>query len=413
MTTLNWADVYYKPLRLSKVSLLKQAASVIKGGGLYDGLTIGDTPINVDEALDIDGREQVDIHEVFDNLVRLEALTLSSCRPQLAFHIFCVTHRPRYMESYFPMVKRLDKEQRHKFHETVKSVMMHEGFDLKLLRKYDDRPPEVMHTRDLEFKRLDDLYNGSSERFADHIRSCPALGYLVAGHIVEVFFYRPDILDRLLRTGVHIHLYTDAAAYKADGGVAGGCYDTQQGCIKLVVSRLFEGFNQPAPGVAPFLHEFGHLLDFFDAAHLKQSTKSFGWMPGMRQSDDRFPPEGADIFTPEARSAFVKGKRIEMQRYDKLAAGEQVDEAAFPLGHPYVFQNNGEFLAGYLEMFFRNPHAFAAQNPDLYAAFSVLLKQDPCQYWEADFPFYVEQNRTFYRSGQRPAPHGLSLENDS
>lgn len=411
MTTVKWSDVYYQQFRLSQVSPLKQATSVIKPDGLYDGLTIGDTKIAVNESLDIDGREQVSINEMFDNLRRLELLTLSTCHPQLAFHIFALTQRPRYMETYFPLVKSLDKEQRRHFHETIQKVLLHEGFDLKLLRKYDHRAPDVMHTRDLDFKRLDDLYNGSDTQFVDHIRLQPAIGYLVAGHIAEVFFYRQDILDRLLRTGVHIRLYTDAAAYKADSGVAGGCYDTQEGCIKLVVSRLFEGFNQPAPGVAPFLHEFGHLLDFFDAAHLKQSTKSFGWMPGMRQSDDRFPPEGADIFTPDARSAFVKGKRIEMQRYDKLAAGEKAD--VFPIGHPYVFQNNGEFLAGYLEMFFRNPHAFAAQNPDLYAAFSVLLKQDPRQYWETDFPFYIEQNRAFYTSGQRPQPHGLMLENDS
>lgn len=411
MTTLKWSDVYYKQFRLNKISPLVEATSQIRSGSLYDALFVDDIKINIDEALDIDGHEQVAINDVFDNLLRLETFTLSTCRPQLAFHIFALTQRPRYMETYFPLVKSLDKEQRRQFHEKVKSVMLHEGFDLKLLRKYDHRSPDVMHTRDLELKRVDDLYNGSDTQFVDHIRLLPALGYLVAGHIVEVYFYRQDILDRLLRTGVHIRLYTDAAAYKADGGVAGGCYDTQQGCIKLAVSRLFEGFNQPAPGVIPFLHEFGHLLDFFDAAHLKQSAKSFGWLPGMRQSDDRFPPEGADIFTPEARSAFVKGKRIEMQRYDKLVAGEKPD--VLPIGHPYVFQNNGEFLAGYLEMFFRNPHTFAAQNPDLYSAFSLLLKQDPRQYWEQDFPFYVEQNRAYYTSGQKPPLHNLSLENDS
>ncbi len=410
MTTVKWSDVYYQQFRLSQVSPLIEATSRVKSGTLYDGLYIGDTKINVDESLDIDGREQVSINSVFDNLLQLETLTLSTCRPQLAFHIFALTHRPRYMETYFPLVKSLDKAQRRHFHEIVQKVMLHEGFDLKFLGTYDERSI-VFNAQGVHSLKRIETYERPIGKFRNFIPNLPALGYLVAGHIAEVFFYRQDILDRLLRTGVHIRLYTDAAAYKADGGVAGGCYDTQEGCIKLVVSRLFEGFNQPAPGVAPFLHEFGHLLDFFDAAHLKQSAKSFGWMPGMRQSDDRFPPDGADIFTPEARSAFVKGKRIEMQRYDKLAAGEKTD--VFPIGHPYVFQNNGEFLAGYLEMFFRNPHTFAAQNPDLYAAFSVLLRQDPRQYWEEDFPFYIEQNRAFYTSGQQPQMHGLTLENDS
>ncbi|MCA0455090.1 MAG: hypothetical protein LCI00_14040 [Chloroflexi bacterium] len=408
MTTLKWSDVYYKQVRWSQVSPLKQAANVIESDGLYDGVYIGDTKIDVNESLDIEGREQVYINNLFGNLVRLQSLTYSSCLPQLAFYIFALTQRPRYMESYFPLVKSLDKVQRRQFHETIQKVMLHEGFDLQLLGTPDDPPIATQAARLLRLQKIVQRERG---QLFDHMLRFPALGYLVAGHIVEVFFYRQDILDRLLRTGVHIWLYTDQAVFNVDGGVAGGCYDTQQGCIKLVVSRLFEGFNQPMPGVIPFLHEFGHLLDFFDAAHLKQSTKSFGWMPGMRQSDDRFPPEGTDIFTPEARSAFVKGKRIEMGRYDKLVAGEKPD--VLPIGHPYVFQNNGEFLAGYLEMFFRNPHAFATQNPDLYAAFSVLLKQDPRQYWEQDFPFYVEQNRAYYHSGQQPPPHHLTLENDS
>ncbi|MEP6984765.1 MAG: hypothetical protein ABI970_04155, partial [Chloroflexota bacterium] len=81
-------------------------------------------------------------------------------------------------------------------------------------------------------------------------------------------------------------------------------------------------------------------------------------------------------------------------------------------GHPYVFQNNSEFIAGYLEMFFRNPHYFATQNPSLYSSFQLLFKQDPRDYWQADFPFYVEQNRAFYKSGQRPHASGLKVDID-
>ena len=408
MITLKWSDNYYQPVRPSPLSPLPQTSTYFNREGLYDGIFIGDIKLYVDELLDIDGREQITMQSLFHSLLQLRLLEPNVSHPQLAFHLFTITHRPRYMETYFPIVKSLDKEQRRQFHELIQKVMLHAGFDLKLLGTSDDPP---LATQAARLIRLQKIAQGKSRTLLDHIPRFPALGYLVAGHIAEVFFYRQDILDRLLRTGIHIRLYTDDHSFKADGGVAGGCYDTQQGCIKLVVSRLFEGFNQPTPGVIPFLHEFGHLLDFFDAAHLKQSTKSFGWMPGMRQSDDRFPPEGADIFTPEARSAFVKGKRIEMGRYDKLVAGEKPD--VLPIGHPYVFQNNGEFLAGYLEMFFRNPHTFAAQNPDLYEAFSVLLKQDPRQYWEQDFPFYIEQNRAYYTSGQKPPPHHLSLENDS
>ncbi len=367
MTTLQWSDVFYQPVTREGTDL-----------------QVGITPIDVREDLDLgDGRDAVSIERLNQNLLKVDQYTSNSCRPQLAYHVFAVTRRPSYIESYFPIVKSLDKEARRQFHEIIRRVMLHRGFDLQLRNAQRNNVIEML----------------------------PSLAYLVAGHIAEIFFYRRDILERLFNAGVRIWLYADQAAFVADGGVAGGCYNPQLRCVQLVVSRLFEGFNQPTAGVAPFLHEFGHLLDYFDAAHLRGSAISSGWLPGLRISDDMSPSDSAEIFTAEARSAFVKGKRIEMQRYDRLADGEKAVDL-LPIGHPYVFQNNSEFIAGYLEMFFRNPHYFATQNPDLYDGFSLLLRQDPRQYWETDFPFYVEQNRAFYLSGQRPQPSGLYLEND-
>jgi len=122
--------------------------------------------------------------------------------------------------------------------------------------------------------------------------------------------------------------------------------------------------------VAPFLHEFGHMLDVCDAG-TGGMRRSEGLLPGLSPSD------GA-IYTPEARRLFLKGKRLELERYLRhhntltLARGEPP-----PIGHPYVFQNDTEFIAGYLEMFFRNPHAFAEQYPDLYEGFMALFRQDP------------------------------------
>ena len=81
-----------------------------------------------------------------------------------------------------------------------------------------------------------------------------------------------------------------------------------------------------------------------------------------------------------------------------------------PIGHPYVFQNDTEFCAGYFEMFFRNPHHLAAHNPDLHAAYAALFGYDPRRCWPQDFPFYIEQNQAFYRSGQRPWPAGITVE---
>ncbi len=365
MTTLKWSDVYYKQIHV--VRLIDE----------FERIRIGDSQIDITYPLTFkDHNDEILIDKLVRSIYRIRGVTSDTCHPQLAFHVFSVTHRPSYMESYFPIIKNLNKEATRRFYETINRVMVHEGFDLQL----------------------------SDKRGNNLIATLPAIAYLVAGHIVELFFFRQDILDRLLNSTIHILLYTDQDSFKADGGVAGGCYNPERKCVQLVVSRLFEGFNQPTAGVCPFLHEFGHLLDFFDAGTGKADTASSGWLPGMRSSD-------GDIFTSEAREALVKGKRLEMQRYERQVAKPDGTDP-LPIGHPYVFQSNSEFIAGYLEMFFRNPHYFATQNPDLFNGFERLLGQDPRQYWEADFAFYIQQNRDFYRSGQKPRMHGLTLNVD-
>ncbi len=72
-----------------------------------------------------------------------------------------------------------------------------------------------------------------------------------------------------------------------------------------------------------------------------------------------------------------------------------------------MFQNNSEFIAGYLEMFFRNPHYFAAQNITLYRAFERSFGWDPRQVWEQDFDAYVRANQLAYTSDKTLNPSGL------
>lgn len=389
MTTLKWADVYYKPLKASESS------------GSLDNLSIGDTAIDLDKPIHFEDRnDEVTIDALLKAGFWLRKVTPDSCRPQLAYHLFAATHRPSYMEPYFPLMKHLDKDARKQFHKAITQILLHPGFDIQLLKvtpaASNVTEPENPTAPKFSFNYLNDYV------LANCIRVIPAIAYLVAGHIVELFFYRQDILDRLLNSSMHIWLYTDPDSFKVDGGVAGGCYNPERKCLQLVVSRLFEGFNQPAAGVCPFLHEFGHLLDFFDAGTGKADKASSGWLPGLCSSD-------GDIFTPEAREAFIKGKRLEMQRYERQVKNPDGTDP-LPIGHPYVFQSNTEFIAGYLEMFFRNPHYFAAQNPDLFNGFARLLGQDPRRYWDTDFPFYIQQNRDFYHSGKKPPIHGLTLD---
>ena len=287
---------------------------------------------------------------------------------------------PRALDWYFPLAGALEPDELAEFDRLVAELVRHPGLDVRLI----------------------------GEAHANITAELPADSRaIVAGHVAELFFYRRDILDRFLSTPRYFRLYATARAFEQDGGVAGGDFSPEKQSIQLLLSRLYEGFSGPTPGVAPFLHEFGHMLDFFDAGS-GEMERSAGLLPGLSPSD------GA-IYTPAARRLFLKGKRLELQRYlrhheqpsiyqDTAAPGEPP-----PIGHPYVFQNDTEFIAGYLEMFFRNPHAFAEQNPDLYEGFMELFRQDPRRAWAADFPFYIDENRKFYASGQRAWAPGLSV----
>jgi hypothetical protein len=295
-------------------------------------------------------------------------------RPQLAALMFRVTRRVQALRGYFPLLRTLNQSETADFFELVEAIAA-QGLEIHL---YDDGP-------------------------LGSIREVPLLSdalHLIAGQIAEIFYYRLDLLERFVATPRRINLFLSQSAYQAAGGVSGGCYRPDDESIYLVVSRLYEGFYSLEPGVAPLLHELGHMLDCFNPG-TERPGPARGVFPGLH------PADGA-LFTSEAYEAFIRGKQLEMSRYERVCL-QQRDSAEEPLGHPYVFQNDGEFLAGYLEMFFRNPHAFAARNPSLYAAFANLFGQDPRRWRASDFPFYLEQNRAFYSSGSVPAPHGLSL----
>jgi hypothetical protein len=306
-----------------------------------------------------------DIARVAEEHARLSGGT---CYAQLAALVFDATGEPRALDWYFPLINALSEREIADFYDLVRRTLQRRELDLRLFGE---------GRRDLTSQMPSDI------------------SAIVAGHLAEIFFYRQDILDRLLAAPRHIWLYTTPAAYKADGGVAGGCYSSSRGCVQMVLSRLYEGFNGDIPGAAPFLHEFGHMLDFFDAASCAQG-QSLGLFPGLSPND------GA-IYTPQARELFIQGKRLELERYLRRYDGIHTDGDPIPVGHPYVFQNDTEFAAGYFEMFFRNPNYFATLNPTLYQAFVELFGQDPRRAWKQDFSHYVNDNRAFYlQSGERP-----------
>ena len=318
---------------------------------------------------------QVTVKALGEAAERFARLTDGTCAAQLAALLFGLTGRARALAWYFPITNVLGPVEREEFDQGRQSIGGAPNFDLHLIAG----------------SRAD-----VSALMPDEVRQ------LVAGHLAEVFFYRGALLERFLSQPRHILLYATPRAFQDDGGQAGGQFHAERESLQLVLSRLFEGYGGETPGVCPFLHEFGHMLDFFNAATGRMGQKSPGFLPGLRPGD-------GPVYSARARELFLRGKQIERDRYRARYLGYAAPADPLPIGHTYVFQNDGEFIAGYFEMFFRNPHYFAGQNPDLFAAFVELFGWDTRAAWPADFPFYVEGNRRFYLSGERPWPPGLSL----
>ena len=287
--------------------------------------------------------------------------------PQFAALVYDVTAKIQCMQSYFPVTA--SQPGRGSFFQAAEFILNHANFRLSI--------------------------RGSSGTDLTNTAP-PSIRMLVAGHIAEILFKRPELLEQFFKNPRFFNVYMTAKAYTDAGGVAGGCYDPSSQSIKLKASRLYEGFYGMIPGVAPFIHEFGHMLDSFDINSSDMRT-STGLLPGMHRSD-------FDLYSHEARELFLSGKRLELERYDKVRKNQSVPQNEFPIGSPYVFQNDGEFIAGYLEMFFRNPNYFHQLNPTLYRAFEITFNQDPRKYWTYDFDFYIQENRTIYLSPNSNIP---------
>lgn len=341
-------------------------------------LEVGDTGFRFDDTLNFDDPlGSVSIRSILPVAENLSRFTHGNCPVQLGVLAFAVTGRYRALDLYFPITQMLTEPEIDRFYQLAQSIAQHPHFDLQL---------------------LGDQRSNLTAEMSSGIRQ------VVAGQIAEVFFYRGELLERFLATPRHIQLYASSKAFEQDGGVAGGDYNPQRESIQLVLRRLFEGFFGETAGVCPFLHELGHMLDHFDAAAGRMG-RSEGLLPGLSPGD-------GILFNPRARSLFITGKRLELDRYLARCQGAPETTIPFPIGHPYVFQNDGEFIAGYFEMFFRNPNYFASQNQDLFAAFMELFGYDPRNTWKQDFPFYIDQNRNYYLNGQRPGKPHLTIPDD-
>ncbi|MEO8393841.1 MAG: hypothetical protein ABI700_12690, partial [Chloroflexota bacterium] len=124
------------------------------------------------------------------------------------------------MNRYFPLANTLNEQSEADFHRLIVSIAQNPSFDIRLIdEKRKDRSADLP----------------------------PDARDLVAGHIAEIFFHRPDLLDQFLSKRRGFFLYTTPQAYADDGGIAGGCYNPQRDAIQLVMSRLYESFYAPTP----------------------------------------------------------------------------------------------------------------------------------------------------------------------
>jgi hypothetical protein len=348
-------------------------------------LAIGDLRLEPGDALDCGAPlGTVAVADLLATLLAFDDLTGGSCPTPLDAGLYRLTGATSLLERYFPVVLSLDSAGRAAFYQQVLRVGLHPGLDLHL----------------------------QGEDGRDHSQHVPAdARALVAGQLVELFLYRPELLEAILAAPRHIWLYTTPRAFVQDGGVAGGDYDPATGRLQLVLARLYEGYFGELPGVAPFIHELGHLLDDLTLDEVGPVAPDVGHVPRRREAATGLPPglRHADgpLYSPEARSRFLRGKQLEAARYRRCCAGDNTDP---PVGHPYVFQTDGEFLAGYLELFLRTPHYFARRNPLLFSAFTLLFRQDPRRARARDFAFYVEENQRAYAPGNGPlSDPGLTL----
>lgn len=285
-------------------------------------------------------------------------------RMPLAGLVFQVSKELTSLGHFFPLIRTLDASQRTLFRTRLNALL--QSSDISI------------------------TYHTQSGRGSTPI----ILRVVVLGQIVSCFWGRPELIEALQRTQPSVALYTDHQSYRSDGGVGGGCYLPHEHRMMLEANRLFEGFYTPIPNVSPFLHEFGHMLD---GTHMRLNHLPHcqGRMPLMREHDIVL---------------WQHAKDYEYRCYTAWYHRRPPADGTMPLGHPYVFQNDGEFLAGHWEMFWRNPHAMAQQTPHLFDTFKYYVNQDPRTSLAHDYLGYVDGNRAFYQSGQQPWPSAIRYD---
>lgn len=322
---------------------------------------IGDHVLSLRDSLDCAGIALVPMEALAGAALRYHRVTRRGRTPQLAALLFDATGDIRFLSQYFPLAQALGAERQQELFTLTHAVATHPNLAVGLIGE------------------------GRTDLTAQLPRSAR---FLVAGALVEALWGRQDLLRHLLSRPRYIRLFSSELALQEYGDLHGGAYHRAHRTVDLALTALYTGFYTEMPGVTPILHGLGRLLDDCDGRSGALGAAN-GMLLGLNRHD------GA-LRTPHARALFLDGKRLEIRRYERFRRGEARQGDATPVGQPRFFIDDSEFAAGYFELFFRTPHAFAALNPTLFEAYAALLRQDPRRYWTRDCTFYVDQSRAQY-----------------
>jgi hypothetical protein len=312
-----------------------------------------------DSAVDVHANADVSVATLHAAWTTLRATGVATAVP-MALLVYLQSREVSALQHFFPIIRQLTGARRQRWIHWFRQLLVHTPLEIFFLNPAKTPAPL-------------------------------ALQCMVVGQVVSCFVDRPDILTAFTGGTPSFWLCANGSVYDRVGGVGGGCYDDHAHRIILVAERLFEGYYTAVPGVSPLLHELGHLLDGMNR-RLRNEPFCRGELP---------------LMTAQQLVDWRGAKETEVRLYQHYRSAGHIQGRA-PLGHPYVFQTDGEFLAGHWELFWRNPHAFAQTAPDLYLALAHIVNHDPRAY-TVDYRGYVDDNTAFYARGEPAWPSAIQV----
>jgi len=338
------------------------------------GATIDDLFLPLQDVLVCSSQPPVQVREVVEAATRYHRLTRLGHTPQFGALLYDSTHNQQFLDLYFPLLAILSETERDTFYDLTAALALHPHLGLTLLdEEATDRTAELP----------------------------PSARAIIVGQLLEALWGRIDILELVLARPRSIRLFTSDLALKEHVGRIEGGYDATHQVVNLSLPQLYGSFFSAVPGLSAYHVALCNLLAACDLRTGRLGKES-GRLPGLGARDGAFKQI-------RARQLFLKGKVVEKERYLRFQRGSAHLGDAMPVGTPDLFRSDQAFMAGYFSLFMRVPHYFAKQNPSLYRALAILLRQDPRRFLRHDSASYVDQCRAMYTGSVDLPPTGIHV----